>query len=83
MTKKELLETIKLKAIAVCAIRYANGRMDYYLQKSREINTAKDVWIILARFDMENNKLLRTLLDEDEKKELNKGSYWKSMELVA
>lgn len=80
MTKKELLETIKLKAIAVCAIRYANGRMDYYLQKSNEINGAREPETIIYRFDGENNMLLRGLLNDAEKKELWK--YFSPMERV-
>ena len=81
MTKKELLETIKLKAIAVCAIRYAKDNMNYYLQKSKEINSAKDVRFIISRFDLENNRLLRWLMNDYEKKELGKWSYLKSMEM--
>ena len=81
MTKKELLEDIKLKAIAVCATRYAKDNMQYYLQKSKEINSAKDVRLIISRFDLENNRLLRWLMNDYEKKELGKWSYLKSMEM--
>ena len=70
MNKKELLENVKRKAIAVCAIRYAKDRFDYYVQKSNEIMEAKQVECIIYRFDYQNQALLKDLLTPEERETL-------------